>query len=153
MIKGITPLWCAIKKLHIQDIVNQSSQLCKKGEKSSVLRAGSKCYDEIKDFKWQVILTELLDKAPDIADILFAIASPKPLKSKERADSIIPPLCLAWSILMNVHNNELSLVQKTLTCILGVSGCNKAVSTQSFSKSSYTLKLKLYNCKLKNILV
>jgi len=127
VVRDIAPLWCAIKKLYLEEINQQSVNLCKKGDQTSVLRAGSKCYEKIQNFKWETVLAELLQRAPDISDVLFAIAAPKPIKSKQRADSIIPPLCMSWSILMNIHNAELSLVQKTLTCILGVSGCNKVV--------------------------
>lgn len=105
--------------------------------KSSVLREASKCY-KMKEFKWETILTELLEKAPDIGDILFA---PNLLSVRNVLTAPSRQYDMAWSILMNLHNTELSIVQKVITCILGVSGCNKAVSTLSNFHYSHHLVL------------
>lgn len=74
-----------------------------------------------------MVFNELLKRAPAVADILAAIALSKPFKTAEAADNCIPPLCLAWCILVNIRNTELSIAQKVITCVLGVGGCNKKV--------------------------
>ena len=127
IVLDITSINSAIKKILIDEICQECADLCKKGNCTSVLRAGSKCFEDVKSFNWNMVFNELLKRAPSVADILTAIAFPKALKTAEVAQNCMPPFCLSWCILMNIRNTELSIVQKVITCILGVGGCNKKV--------------------------
>lgn len=129
IVLDITSINSAIKKILIDEIRQECADLCKKGNCTSVLRAGSKCFEDVKSFNWNMVFNELLKRAPNVADILAAIALPKPLKTAEVAQDCMPPFCLSWCILMNtmVYTIELSIAQKVITCILGVGGCNKEV--------------------------
>ena len=60
-------------------------------------------------------------------ETLSAITVPDNLSSSQRADVIIPPSCTACSILLNTRNAELSLVQKMVSVVPGLGGCNKMV--------------------------
>lgn len=127
MILSIPSLKNALKFLHLKDLQEQSKSLCKRKEDPSVLRVGSKCYQQLVSFSWAKSLTEWQERAPDVLDTLSAIAVPDNLSSSQRADAIIPPLCTACSILLNTRNAELSLVQKMVSVVLGLGGCNKMV--------------------------
>ena len=126
IVLDITSINSAIKKI-LDEIHQECADLCKKGNCTSVLRAGSKCFEDVKSFNWNMVFNELLKRAPNVADILAAIAFPKALKTVEVAQNCMPPFCLSWCILMNIRNTELSIVQKVITCILGVGACNKKV--------------------------
>lgn len=128
VILSVPPLKNALKLLHLKELQEQSKSLCKKKEDPSVLRVGSKCYQQLVSFSWAKSLTEWQERAPDVLDALSAIAVPyNYLSSPQRADAIIPPLCTAFSILLNTRNAELSLVQKMVSAVLGLGGCSKMV--------------------------
>ena len=94
----------------------------------SVLRVGSKCYQQRISFSWAKSLTEWQERATDVLDTLSAMAVPDNyLSSPQRADAIIPPLCTACGILLNTRNVELSLVQKVVSVVHGLGGCSKMV--------------------------
>lgn len=63
------------------------------------------------------------DKAPDVLDFLITIAAPGEKKKK----NAIPPICTAYGILMNCRWQELSLIQKMNTVILGSSNASAKV--------------------------
>ena len=128
MIWSVPPLKNALKLLYLKELQEQSKSLCKKKEDPSVLRVGSKCYQQLISFSWAKSLTEWQERAPDVLDTLSAIAVPDNYPSSpQRADAIIPPLCTACSILLNTRNAELSLVQKVVSIVLGLGGCSKMV--------------------------
>lgn len=128
IILSVPPLKNALKLLHLKELQEQSKSLCKRKEDPSVLRVGSKCYQQLVSFSWAKSLTEWQERAPDVLDTLSAIAVPDTyLSSPKRADAIIPPLCTACSILLNTRNAELSLVQKMVSVVLGLGGCSKMV--------------------------
>ena len=128
MIWSVPPLKNALKLLYLKELQEQSKSLCKKKEDPSVLRVGSKCYQQLISFSWAKSLTEWQERAPDVLDILSAIAVPDNyLSSPQRADAIIRPLCTACSILLNTRNAELSLVQKIVSVDLGLGGYSKMV--------------------------
>lgn len=128
IILSVPPLKNALKLLYLKELQDQSKSLCKKKEDPSVLRVGSKCYQQLVSFSWAKSLTEWQERAPDVLDTLSTIAVPNNyLSSLQRADAIIPPLCTACSILLNTRNAELSLVQKVVSVVLGLGGCSKMV--------------------------
>ena len=104
MIWSVPTLKNALKLLYLRELQEQSKSLCKKKEDQSVLRVGSKCYQQLISFSWAKSLTEWQERAPDVLDTLSAIAVPDNyLSSPQRADAIIPPLCTACSILLNTR--------------------------------------------------
>lgn len=128
MIVSIPPLKNALKLIYLKELQEQSKSFCKKKEDPSILRVGSKCYQELVSFGWAKLLTEWEEKAPDVLDALTTIAVPEnTLLRPQRADAIIPPLCVSFSTLLNTRNAELSLVQKMVTALLGIGGCSKMV--------------------------
>lgn len=125
---SIPPLKNALKLLYLKELQEQSKSFCKKKEDPSILRVGSKCYQELVSFSWAKLLTEWHEKAPDVLDALTAIAVPEnSLSRPKRADAIVPPLCMAFSTLLNTRNAELSLVQKMVSVVVGLGGCSKMV--------------------------
>ena len=101
-----------------------------KKEDSYVLRAVSKCYQQLVSFNWAKLLTEWQERVPDLLDAVTAIAVPENcLSQPKRADTILPPLCAAFSTLLNTRNTELNLVQKMVLIVLGLGGCSKMVCT------------------------
>ena len=128
VILSIPALKNALKLLHLKELQEQSKSLCSKKEDPFVLRVGSKCYQQLISFSSAKSLTEWRERAPDVLDTLSAIAIPDNyLSSSQRADGIIPPLCTAFSILLNTRNAELSLVQKMVSVVLGLGRCSKMV--------------------------
>ena len=88
-----------MKAILLQDIDSQCQKLCYKKENPSVLRMTKDTERELNKFQWISILTEMKEKAPDILDILSAVALPK-----VKADgSQIPRICTAYGLLMNTR--------------------------------------------------
>ena len=50
-------------KIFIDEIPQECADLYKKGSCTSVLRAGSKCFKDVKSFNWNMVLNELLKRA------------------------------------------------------------------------------------------
>ena len=76
MIWSVQPLINALKLLYLKELQEKSKSLCKKKEDPSVLRVGSKCYQQLISFSWAKSLTEWQGGAPDVLDTLSAIAVP-----------------------------------------------------------------------------
>jgi hypothetical protein len=76
------------------------------------------------EFRWNNILTEMKERAPDVLDFMVAMAVPQ-LKGSDGRQ--IMPLCTAYGILMNVRCRELSLIQKMNAVLLGVGSATKRV--------------------------
>ena len=88
-----------VKAIILQDIDSQCQKLCLKKENPSVLRMTKDSEKELNKFQWISILTAMKEKAPDILDILSAVALPK-----VKADgSQIPRICTAYGLLMNTR--------------------------------------------------
>ena len=62
-------------------------------------------------------MMELRERAPDVLDFLVTVALPQAKKCEEQN---VPALCEAYGVLMNIRWQELSLVQKINTILLGV---------------------------------
>ena len=127
---SIPPLKNAFKLLYLKELQEQSKGLCKIKENPSILRAGSKSYQELASFKWAKLLLEWEERAPDVLDAVTAVAVPDNAFSQpQKADALIPPICTALSTLFGVRNGELSLVKKLITVVVGLGGCSKVVCT------------------------
>ena len=63
------------------------------------------------------------ERAPDILNIFTTIAAPK-LRIDGRQ---VPPICMAYALLMNTRNRELSMVQKMNTVVIGAGHATEKV--------------------------
>ena len=72
---------------------------------------------DLKEFTWESIIMELHERAPDLLDFFVTVALPQAKKCTEKN---VPALCEAYGVLMNVRWQELSLIQKINTVLLGV---------------------------------
>ena len=90
VVLDIASIKSAIKIIFIDEIREECADLCRKGSCTSVLRAGSKCFKDVKSFDWNMVLNELLKRAPNVLDILAAIALPKPIKTEDAAQHCVP---------------------------------------------------------------
>lgn len=116
----------AVKNVFLKDVDLQCEKLCVRTTgQPSVLREPCKNPKSLVEFKWETILTEMKERAPDVLDFLVAMAVPK-LKGNDGRQ--IMPLCTAYGILMNVRCRELSLVQKVNAVLLGVGNATRRVS-------------------------
>jgi hypothetical protein len=105
--------------------INQNTQqLCKRKEKSSVLY--NKCYKGLSEFKIDDVWEELILHHSFFIDVLNTITG-------ERCDIINTPeklktkYCFIYSILMFSRWHELSLFQRVNTILLLEGGCSKQV--------------------------
>lgn len=116
----------AVKNVFLKDVDSQCEKLCVRTTgQPSVLRELCKNPKSLVEFKWETILTEMKERAPDVLDFLVAMAVPK-LKGNDGRQ--ILPLCTAYGILMNVRCRELSLIQKVNAVLLGVGNATRRVS-------------------------
>ena len=79
--------------------------VCRKETKSS-----------LESFTWSSVLQEMKERAPDVLDFIATISVPV-VKEKENQ---VPPLCVAYGLMMHTRWKELSLIQKIVTFILGI---------------------------------
>ena len=122
----ISSLRNAIRNVFFKEVDAQCAMLCaRKSSQPSVLRVPSECHKNLVEFRWNNILTEMRERAPDVLDFMATVAVPK-LKGNDGRQ--VMPLCTACGILMNVRCRELSLVQKINAVLLGVGGATKRVS-------------------------
>lgn len=97
-----------VKAIMLQDIDCQCQKLCQKKENPPVLRMTKDSEKELNKFQWISILTEMKERAPDVLDILSAVALPH-----VKADgSQIPRICTAYGVLMNT-----GIVKSYFNCI------------------------------------
>ena len=127
----------AVKGLYLKLVDEQCSRLClRTTAEPSVLRVPSAQHKNLVEFKWEAILKEMEERAPDVLDFLVAMAIPK-LKGNDGRQVI--PLCTAYGILMNVRCRELSLVQKNQ--------CRCSSCWKCYKKSKYLLvNFTFYSC-------
>lgn len=121
----------AIKNLFLKEVDNQCTKLCARtSAEPSVLRVPSTQHKSLVEFRWDSILNEMKERAPDVLDFMVAVALPK-LKGNDGRQ--VMPICTAYSILMNVRCRELSLVQKMNAVLLGVGNATKRVRSLIFN--------------------
>ncbi|XP_029185142.2 uncharacterized protein LOC114953141 isoform X2 [Acropora millepora] len=155
MIMKCPDLRCAVKRIILRDIDEQCQKLCTRSqEKWSVLRIPRSKHKDLKNFSWNSIILELYERAPDVLDFLVTVALPKGTKKCE--DKYVPAICEGYGVLMNVRWQELSLIQKINTILLGVGHTiartfqrlNKVGITQT--RESYRLIMDDIGADLKN---
>ena len=77
-------------------------------------------------------MKEMKNRAADVLDFIDTVAAPR---LKKNVDAQVPPVCMVYAMMMNQRWQELSLVQKIATIILGVGHSSKKVNlTMSRSK-------------------
>ena len=73
--------------------------------------------EELKNFSWEKVITEMKERVPDVLDVLAAVAIPNVTAHEDSAKQIAP-LCTAYGILMFTRWKELSLIQKMNSILL-----------------------------------
>jgi len=114
----------SIKLQLLKEVNDQCQELCtrKKGNTSVLKVEKSKVI--LEDMKWNDVMVEMKERAPDVLDFIATVAAPKMKKKKENQ---IPPICSIYSCLMNQRWQELNLIQKLTTVLLGVGHSTKKV--------------------------
>lgn len=122
-IMGIPVIEQCVKGIIIDKMNKDCKMLCSK-KSPSVLRTPRAKHSKLaKVFSWHDILNEMKERAPDILNILTTIAAPK-LKLHGQQ---VPPICMAYALLMNTRNRELSMVQKMNTVVIGAGHATEKV--------------------------
>lgn len=113
----------AIKLQLLQQINNQCQALCvrTRGE-PSILKDSS--VEALEDVNWYGVMIEMKDRAPDVLDFIATVATPR---LKKKVEEQVPPVCMIYAMMMNQRWQELSLIQKIATIILGIGHSNKKV--------------------------
>ena len=114
----------AIKLQLLKEINDQCQSLCvrTRGE-PSVLKDTS--VEALESVEWCNVMKEMKNRAPDILDFIATVAAPR---LKKNVDAQVPPVCMVYAMTMNQRWQELSLVQKIATIILGVGHSSKKVN-------------------------
>lgn len=113
----------AIKLRLLQQIDNQCQALCVKSRgEPSVLKDSS--VEALEGVKWSNIMQEIKHRAADVLNFIATVATPR---IKRNVDEQVPPVCMMYSM-MNQKWQELSLIQKIATIILGIGHRNKKVN-------------------------
>ena len=115
----------AIKLQLLKEINDQCQALCvrTRGE-PSVLKDTS--VKSLESLEWSKVLSEMKERVPDVLDFIATIATPR---LKKNVDDQVPPVCVIYSMMMNQRWQELSLVQKIATIILGIGHSSKKASS------------------------
>lgn len=111
-------------KLQLQnELNNQCQSLCVRtlGE-PSVLKDSS--VEALESVKCGKIMREMKERAPDVLDFFSTVATPR---LKNNVDDQVACICMVYSMMMNQRWQELSLVRKIATVILGVGRKSKKV--------------------------
>lgn len=113
----------AIKLQLLQEINDQCQALCvrTRGE-PSILKDSS--VEGLEGVKWCGVMHEMKERAPDVLDFIATVATPR---LKKNVDEQVPPVCMIYAMMMNQRWQELSLIQKIATIILGIGHSNKKV--------------------------
>lgn len=68
------------------------------------------------------------ERVPDVLDLIATVATPR---LKKTVDDQVPPVCMIYSMMLNQRWQELSLVQKIATIILGIRQSSKKVNSRN----------------------
>ena len=122
-IMGIPVIEQCVKEIILDKMNKDCKILCSK-KSPSVLRTPRSKHSELaKVFSWSDILNEMKERAPDILNVLTTVAALK-LRLDGRQ---VPPICMAYALLMNTRNRELSIVQKMNTVVIGAGHATEKV--------------------------
>ncbi|XP_028408673.1 uncharacterized protein LOC114531236 isoform X2 [Dendronephthya gigantea] len=114
-ITGIPVIERCVKAIILEKIDKDCKSLCSK-KFASILRTPRSEHSQLaKIFCWSGILNEMKERAPDILNVLTTIAAPNLMLDGRQ----VPPICMAYALLMNTRNRELSMVQKMNTVVIG----------------------------------
>lgn len=108
-----------IKRLHLDEIIQECENLAKytRGYLPSVLR--DKSFEVMRDFHWEIILTEAKERCPSLLDLITAICCRREGQNAQRSGTKrIAPVATIYSMLLNQFNRELNLVQRINTVLL-----------------------------------
>ena len=123
-ILSVDSIKAAIKLQLLKEINDQCQSLCVRTRgKPSVLKDTS--VEALESVEWCNVMKELRNRAPDILDFIATVAAPR---LKQNVDAQVPPVCMVYAMMMNQRWQELSLVQKIATIILGVGHSSKKVN-------------------------
>lgn len=113
----------AIKLQLLKEINDQCQSLCVRTRGvPSVLKDTSVL--ALESVEWCSVMTEMKERAPDVLDFIATVAAPR---LKKDVDAQVPPVCMIYGMMMNQRWQELSLVQKIATIILGIGHSSKKV--------------------------
>ena len=116
---------CSEVKLHfLNNIDEQCKELCIRKGSISALLAKNCTPEYLQHFNWDIVLTEIKERLPDLLDVLTTVAIPK-LRDAEKSQ--ITTVCSVYGMLMNKRWHELSLLPKMVSLILGVGHATKKV--------------------------
>ena len=104
----------AIKLEFLKEIDNACTELCKR-KVSSVLRGHD--FDHLANFSWSNILKEISASCGDLLDILSTV-------TKGNRGAVIG---MAYAMLMQARNHEMSLCQRINSVLLMDGGAKKQV--------------------------
>ena len=110
----VPPLRMAIKLEFLKAIDNACTELCKR-KVSSVLRGHD--YDHLANFSWSNILNEISTSCGDLLDILSTV-------TRGNRGAVIG---MAYAMLMQARNHEMSLCQRINSVLLMDGGAKKQV--------------------------
>jgi hypothetical protein len=109
-----SPLFEEIKTMILSDIEIDARECANTG---SALYCNN--YHELMQFKWDAILTELIDKQTFLAEVLMAVAYPvHMIGNSKKSESLVSVLSTVYGILMKRRFKKLSLIQKVVSIAL-----------------------------------
>jgi hypothetical protein len=115
-----------VKGIFLTQIDKQCKSLCSIKRQPSVLRTPRKKHKELAaTFSLDSILREIKTRVPYLLDVLTTVAGSV---RNEKDCRKIPRITMAYSILMNTRNRELTLVQKMIGIVLGAGQATKKVN-------------------------
>ena len=122
-IMGIPVIEQCVKEIIPNKMNKDCKILCSKKSPSVLHTPRSKHSELAKVFSWSDILNETKEREPDILNIFTTIAAPQ-LRLDGRQ---VPPICMAYALLMNTRNRELSMVQKMNTVVIAAGHATEKV--------------------------
>ena len=126
---AIEGIKAAIKLQTLKEINDQCQSLCVRTRgQPSLLKNTS--VEALENVDWGNIMKEMRERVPDVLDFIATVAAPR---LKKNVEDQIPPVCMVYAMMMNQRWQELSLVQKISTVILGIGHSSKKVIYYIFS--------------------
>lgn len=116
----------SIKYYFLEEIDQQCQNLCVRKHAPSILHVCRKeTQSSLENFTWTSVLQEMKERAPDVLDFIATVSVPV---VKERENQV-PPVCVAYGLMMHTRWKELSLIQKIVTFILGIGHSTRKVNS------------------------
>jgi len=108
-----------LKRFFLEGILEECENAAKytRGHLPSVLR--DKSFEIMRDFSWEIILTEAKERCPNLLDVITAVCCKREGQNVQRSGvKRIPPIGTIYCMLLNQYNRELNLVQHINTVLL-----------------------------------